>query len=366
MKKGLFKKIIHNLHLYVGLIIGLLFFIIALSGALYAWDVEISHKIYKQNVASQDVPFVPVSKLRTELAQEFPKGDFRAVTFQGKSSAAKVLVYAPGTYYYAFMNPYTGEIQHLQNMKEGWLNHLKSLHRNLLLGDVGRVIVHWVTLLSFFMILTGLILWWPQRKSRRKYHFTINLKSRPVKLNYDLHNVLGFYASWIGVFIILTGVFWGFEPIRNGLRLLTGENKMVYDIPVSEKEGKTLDHYPSRKVDSLATAFLEQFPNKRVRISYPHKETDAIHLAVIHPEQLVHSTDHYHFDQNTGALLQGNFQNGIHNRASVFTTLNGLVYDIHLGNIGHFWGRLFVSLTALVLASLPITGFIIWWGKRKT
>ncbi len=365
MKKGLFKRIIHNIHLYVGLTIGLLFFIIAFSGALYAWDAEISHRIYKQSVVAQDEPFVSVSELRAKLTQKFPEGDFRAVTFQGKSSAAKVLVYAPGTYYYAFMNPYTGGIQHLQNMKEGWLNHLKSLHRNLLLGDVGRVIVHWVTLLSFFMVLTGLVLWWPHRKSRRKYHFAINLRSRPVKLNYDLHNVLGFYASCIGIFTILTGIFWGFEPIRNGLKILTQENEVVYDIPVSGIESKTLDYDPNQKVDSLATAFLVKFPDRRVRISYPHKETDAIQLAVIHPQELVYSTDHYHFDQYTGALLQGNFQNELHSRASAFTTLNGLVYDIHLGNLGHFLGRLLVSLTALVLASLPITGFIIWWGKRN-
>ncbi|WP_422081119.1 PepSY-associated TM helix domain-containing protein [Ulvibacterium sp.] len=367
MKKGRFKRSIHNIHLYVGLVIGLLFFIIALSGALYAWEAEISHRIYKQSVEARDNPFVPVSQLRAELVREFPEGDFRAVTFQGKSSAAKVLIYAPGTYYYAFMDPYTGKIQHLQNMKEGWLNYLKSLHRNLLLGDVGRAIVHWVTLLSFFMVLTGLILWWPHRKSRRKYHFTINLKSKPVKLNYDLHNVLGFYASWIGVFIILTGIFWGFEPIRNGLRVLTRENETKYDIPESNVVGsQSLNYDPNQKVDSLATAFLGQFPDKRVRISYPHKETDAIHLAVIHPQQVVYSTDYYHFDQYTGALLQGNFQNGIHSEASAFTTLNGLIYDIHLGNLGHFWGRLLVSLTALVLASLPITGFVIWLGKRKT
>jgi len=365
MRKGSLKKIAGVVHLYVGLTVGLLFFVIALSGALYTWHPEMSHKLYKQEVSTQNVPFVPVSQLKSNLAREFPDGDFRAVTFQGKSSAAKVLLYAPGTYYYAFMNPYDGSIQHLQNMKQGWLNHLKSLHRNLLLDDVGREIVHWVTLLSFFMVLTGLVLWWPHRKSRRKYHFTINWRSRPVKLNYDLHNVLGFYASWIGIFTILTGVFWGFEPVQYGLKVLTQEKESAYDVPMSEVPEKLTDFTPGPLVDSLTTVFLQRFPENKIRISYPNKDTDAIHMAVISPQEKVYSTDHYHFDQFSGTLLQGNFRYDLHNKASSFTILNGLVYDIHLGNLGHFWGRLLVSLTALVLASLPITGFIIWWSRRR-
>ncbi|NNE76271.1 MAG: PepSY domain-containing protein, partial [Pricia sp.] len=44
--------------------------------------------------------------------------------------------------------------------------------------------------------------------------------------------------------------------------------------------------------------------------------------------------------------------------------LDGLVYDVHLGNLFGFIGRFLASLNALVLASLPVTGFIIWFSKR--
>lgn len=350
--------------MYLGLTIGLIFFVIAVSGAIYAWEPEISTVIYKQQVQKRNQPFAKVSILKANLAKEFPEGDFRGVLFQGKSNTANVLLFVPGTYYYAFMDPYTGEVNHLQNMKKGGLNQLKLLHRNLLLGDIGKNVVHWVTLLALIMVLSGIVLWWPSRKSRRKYHFIIKWKSRPLKLNYDLHNVLGFYASWIGVFIILTGIFWGFESFRNLLKKATAENDITYELPLSDVSGSSEIHNLDGKVDSLAFSYLQDNPNKSMRISYPHKASDPIEMTVVDAKRRVHRTNIFYFDQYTGQRLSGKFEYGVQSDASPFKTINGLVYDIHLGNLGGFWGRLLVSFTSLVMASLPITGFVIWYSKR--
>jgi uncharacterized iron-regulated membrane protein len=40
-------------------------------------------------------------------------------------------------------------------------------------------------------------------------------------------------------------------------------------------------------------------------------------------------------------------------------------YDIHVGAIGGLPGKIIAFLVSLVCASLPITGFIIWRGKKK-
>lgn len=366
MRDCSFKNIVRKVHLILGLAIGLLFFVIALSGAIYTWEPEFSTLLYKQRVPAQDISFVTVSALKAKMAEEFPEGDFRGVLFQGKERTANVLLYVPGSYYYAFMDPYSGELVHLQDMKMGWLNTLKLLHRNLLLGDVGKKIVHWVTLLSLFMVISGLLLWWPHRKSRRTYHFTIRWKARRVQLNYDLHNVLGFYASWVAVFSILTGIFWGFAPFQNVLKMAAGEDEISYEVPISDVSKRTENHDLTIKVDSLAYAFQQIHTDRPLRVNFPHNATEAIRIAVVDPGHRVVQTDLYHFDQYTGQQLHGNFEGGLHNNASAFKTLNNLVYDIHLGSIGGFLGRLLVCITSLILASLPITGFIIWLSKRKT
>jgi len=42
-----------------------------------------------------------------------------------------------------------------------------------------------------------------------------------------------------------------------------------------------------------------------------------------------------------------------------------MTYDIHVGSILGLPGRILVFLVSLVVASLPITGYIIWWKKRR-
>ncbi|MRH98941.1 PepSY domain-containing protein [Kriegella sp. EG-1] len=359
------KKILHKIHLYLGLTIGIIFFIIAFSGAIYTWEPEIATIIYKQKVSPENKDFVKVSTLRDILYKEFPEGDFRGVLFQGKSKTANVLLYVPGTYYYAFMNPYSGKLMHLQDMKHGALNKLKLLHRNLLLGETGKQIVHWVSLVSLIVVFSGLVLWWPNKKTKRKNHFIIKWKSKPLKLNYDLHNILGFYASWVGIFVILTGVFWGFESFRNVIRNTLSAKEITYDLPKSMKMGELESYNVDKVVDSLANNFLNNNPDALMRISYPHKVTDPIVMTIPDALNRVYRTNYYYFDQYTGRPILGEFENSLYQRANTFKTINGLSYDIHLGNLGGTLGRLLVCITSLIMASLPITGFIIWYGKHK-
>jgi len=249
-------------------------------------------------------------------------------------------------------------------MNKGWLNYIKFIHRNLMLGNTGRQIVHWGTLLILFMLITGIILWWPVNKAVRKQRLSIKWGATPKKFNYDLHNVLGFYAAFILIFIVFTGIFWGFKIVKTTLRAATGENELAYDTPVSVKREFEQKIDPFAIIDRLAFEFRERYPAKFIRISNPHEETDPIIVNVIDPELIAYNADHFYFDRYTGKQIVGHFQHGLHAEASLFTALSGLVYDIHLGNILALPGKLLVFLASLIAASMPITGFIIWLGKR--
>lgn len=361
-----FIKVVNKVHLWIGLMTGLLFFIIALSGAILTWKPEISRMLYNEDIEPQNKHFVSVSQIKLTIAQEFPEADFRTVLFRDSASTANALLYVPGTYYYAFMNPYTGEIVHLQDMKKGWLNIMVPLHRNLMMGQTGRKIVHWVTLLSLFMLISGIILWWPVNKYGRRQAFTLKLGISPKKLNFDLHSVLGFYATWIGIFLVITGLFWGFDFFKNSIKTMTGEEQITYETPVSNSNRLSKTTNLSSRIDSIAVDFREKQKGKFINVAYPHSETDPIHITVIDPESLINNADHYYFDQYSGDGIKGDFQIGLYKDASSFRKINMLVYDIHLGTIGGLPGRILVFIASLILASMPVTGFIIWLGKRKS
>ncbi|KKX50092.1 hypothetical protein L950_0212195 [Sphingobacterium sp. IITKGP-BTPF85] len=45
--------------------------------------------------------------------------------------------------------------------------------------------------------------------------------------------------------------------------------------------------------------------------------------------------------------------------------MRALNYDIHLGSILGIPGKMLVFLASLIAASLPVTGFYIWYNRRK-
>ena len=359
-----FRKFIASIHLYLGLITGLLFFIIALSGAIYTWQPEFSRMAFHQDVKPEDQPFISISDIKNTLQKNFPEGDFRTALYRDPASAIEVLIYVPGTYYHAYINPYSGELIHLQDMNQGWISKLKNLHRNLLLGPPGREIVHWVTLVSMTMLMTGLVIWWPYSGKPGKEKFTIKWSASPKKLNYDLHNILGFYATWILVFTIGTGIFWGFEVVRESLKEVTGENALNWDSPLSIVQPNS-PNSQDEVLNKLIKDYHNRYPETEVRINIPHKEDEAIQLSVIRPKAGINAVEYYYHDQYTGALIEGDFQNGASENRSTFSKINGLVYDIHFGSVWGMPGRILACLASLIGASLPITGFLVWWNKRK-
>ena len=40
-------------------------------------------------------------------------------------------------------------------------------------------------------------------------------------------------------------------------------------------------------------------------------------------------------------------------------------YDIHVGAVLGLPGKILAFFASLIAASLPVTGFVIWWGRRK-
>lgn len=67
------------------------------------------------------------------------------------------------------------------------------------------------------------------------------------------------------------------------------------------------------------------------------------------------------YDQYTGRLLKTSTFKDKKNGEKI----EYLNYDIHVGRILGLPGKILAFFASLVSASLPITGFYIWWGRRK-
>jgi uncharacterized iron-regulated membrane protein len=76
-------------------------------------------------------------------------------------------------------------------------------------------------------------------------------------------------------------------------------------------------------------------------------------------------TEYRYFDQYTLKEIEVNHIYGKLNSSTNSDKLMRMNYDIHTGGIFGFSGKIFAFLISLLIASLPITGFFIWYGRKK-
>jgi len=92
-----------------------------------------------------------------------------------------------------------------------------SLHRWLLGGDTGKLIVGICTLLFLFILITGIILWWPKTKNILLHRLKIKSNGGWKRLNHDLHIVLGFYCAIFLFLFAFTGLAGSFSWFNKGI-----------------------------------------------------------------------------------------------------------------------------------------------------
>jgi uncharacterized iron-regulated membrane protein len=360
-----FKKAIRQIHLWLGLATGLVVFIVCFTAAIWAFSPEIESATQPyRHITSIDKPFLSVSQIKAIAQKQLPKKEVNRISFEGKEKAVTADIYGDGYYYTVFINPYNGKVLALINNENGFFRWIIKGHYELWMGEIGGEIVRWSTLIFVLMLITGIILWWPKNKAARKQRFKVKMGTSPKRLNYDLHNVLGFYASWIVIFGALTGLVWTFECVSEAEYWIAsaGEKKIEYPNPITKKPIK-LNPKPNG-IDSVFMEKLKEYdsPNS-ASVSFPQTDSTAYSISV-YPDKAYYSSDDFYYNQYTFQEIPikayGKYADA--NGGEIVSRMN---YDIHIGSIFGLTGRIAMFLAVLIGASLPVTGFYIWWGRNN-
>lgn len=369
--KQRFKKIVLTIHLWLGLITGLVVLIISLTGAIYCFAPELQNATQPyRSVAPQQQSFLSPSQLKAIAEKQLPGKPAQFIYYGPPGKAAYVLFYGKGGYYYSvFINPYNGQVLQVKNMRRDFFTIVLYLHISLLI-PYGDQIVHWCTLIFLFMLISGIILWWPRNRAARRQRFSVKWGASPKRLNYDLHNVLGFYATWITLFIAITGLIWSFDWFAKGIYSITGQQHSIIqqDAPLSDttllKAG--IAHTPAvDKVWQLLQADMGH-RYEAAGIMLPQTASAPIGFRASPHEGTYYKDDMRYFDQYTAKEFPGAYVWGRYADAhTVADKIRRMNYDIHVGAIGGWPGRIAVFFAALIAASLPVTGLMIWLNKRK-
>ncbi len=409
------RKFFNDIHLWAGLISGIVVIAVCLSGTIYTYNTELRewaaphlHQVQvpagAEKIPAEDI----IQAIRKETG-----GDVTAISLAAdpaRTYQVNVRVEGDesrfGTTYY--VNPYTGAITGTskEKTKTGeFMGYMFSLHRWLLLDKIekplfgelpnrtlGSYISGTATILFTLGVLTGLIIWFPRKLKTWRQGLKIKWNGGWKRLNHDLHNTLAFY-SLIFLFLMgITGPQWSFPWYRTGLQKALGTYK---EAPAEGRDGnrsggrgpegrsagnrnpergKRGDDKQSRKSEEQAGHRLlpiEQYLAAAdaalpyigdYRISFPREPEGPITISKNRVGFFAPAAgDQVTLDAPTATVKE----------ASVFRDkpfnerVAGSIKALHLGNVYGQFTKLLYFFACLIATTLPITGTLIWLNKMK-
>ena len=356
------KKYVRIIHRWLGLVAGLVVVVLGITGCLLVFEAEIRNLTESYRfVKSEGKPFLPpsIKKLQSKLAL--------GIEYPGKDKAAVAAYYDETHYELVFLNPYTGELLKHKNMNHDFFRFILDGHYYLWLPHaVGQPIVASATLIFLFLLISGLILWWPKNKGAARQRFRVKWNASWRRKNFDLHSVSGFYMTWIAIFITITGLVFGFQWFAKTVYWVSsgGEAMQEHQHPLSDTSQAPVfadiadylwnKHLPGTK------------PDESLAVYFAHLNSDPVEIIVNHRPGTYYNADYYHYDRNSGAALnaQGSWD-GKFSEAKTADKIARLNYDIHVGAVLGLPGKLLAFFASLIAASLPVTGFLLWRGRLK-
>lgn len=351
------RRVWFQAHTWLALSLGWLLALNALLGALLTvakpLDQGFNAHLFVQSGPAAEQPPASLESLRTRLMAEFGAGahlTLRPPRVAGESLRAYVSGPWDGIVYYDD----TGRELGRRGDTEGLHNLLFELHSTVLLGDAGRALLAFVALSYLLLLLSGLVLWWPQRwppnlkiRLRRGWHPAL----------YDLHRTAGAVLGLLIAVSVATGAYMAWPPLRTAVTHLAGDTQVK--APPVPAESLQL---PRRPLDELVATAQTRFPGAMVGyVQVPGREGQAVRVRFkVEDDRHPNGLSSVWLNPHTGEILSTYRWDELDTGSRIIT----VIYPLHTGELGGTPLTVLVGLGGLVLAGLGISGLWLWTRRR--
>lgn len=395
-----------------------------LTGSLLAFHKEIDDAINHRltSVRVEESTLLPIASLHDNVVQNYPQYSFSSLPIAIEADKSVVFFVdrsrdksqAKPLFQEVHVNPYSGEIIGTRD-KDAWqwqnvMWKVFWLHRELLLGDIGKLVLGIVVLVWTLNCFIGFYLTLPRptKKSRNSAKkrasvlkrwlpaWRIRTKTNTFKLNYDLHQAFGlwlwlifFVIAWSSVGFNLKQVY---QPVMKATIGLEAKGK---DKDKKADKAKNLAQKQSEDEQALSKAMPNDAKNfavtKANSIDYLSQQATIAsknYGAVFQKPlgirwdseeqvwQLRFKTDKdagqkggassISVDAKSGAVVRTHF--GDESTAAQKT--DQWLSALHMGHIGdgvgHLLYQIFLAITGVALAIASVTGVYLWLKGRKS
>lgn len=237
---------------------------------------------------------------------------------------------------------------------------LFHLHRYLMAGEAGKVVIAVQGVALYLLALTGIVVWWPKFTLSAFWHaVTVRRGSNWPKFSFQLHRAAGFWVAPALLVLAFSGVYFNMPdwvtPAIRAVAPLTKNEKMVN---ASGKDAPRID------AGAAMAAAQARFPEARVsRIGIPGKPDQPYELRVRQPGELRHGAGatRVSVDAGSGAVLRA--IDPLAARGGDWFV--SLLYPLHTGEAFGLAGRILISVVGLTPLLFFVTGLVVWLKFRR-
>ena len=392
------KKIFRKIHLSLSVPFGLIITLVCFSGAMLVFENEANEWFRRDLYYVETVKGspLPMDKLLEKVATTLP--DSVAVTGVSISSD-------PGRAYQVslskprraslYVDQYTGEVKG-KSERSGFFMFMFRMHRWLLdsmnPGNEGifwgKMIVGVSTLLLVFVLISGIVIWWPRTRKALKNSLKITATKGWRRFWYDLHVAGGMYALIFLLAMALTGLTWSFPWYRTAFYKVFGvevqqraaqgheqksdaqkrntklaahreKKREGNEVRKGERSRRPENNHSDMYSVTSPFVYWQEIYDKLRRQNPEYKQisissgTASVSFNRFGNQR---ASDRYSFNTDNGEFTE----TSLYQHQDKSGKIRGWIYSVHVGNWGGMFTRILTFIAALLGSALPLTGYYLW------
>lgn len=392
------KKIFRKIHLWLSVPFGLIITLVCFSGAMLVFENEVNEWFRRDLYYVETVKEspLPMDKLLEKVATTLPD----SVSVTGVSISSD-----PGRAYQVslskprraslYVDQYTGEVKG-KSERSGFFMFMFRMHRWLLdsmnPGNEGifwgKMIVGVSTLLLVFVLISGIVIWWPRTRKALKNSLKITATKGWRRFWYDLHVAGGMYALIFLLAMALTGLTWSFPWYRTAFYKVFGvevqqraaqgheqksdaqkrDTKLVAhrekkregnEVQKGERSGRPENNHSDMYSVTSPFVYWQEIYDKLRRQNSEYKQisissgTASVSFNRFGNQR---ASDRYSFNTDNGEFTE----TSLYQHQDKSGKIRGWIYSVHVGNWGGMFTRILTFIAALLGTALPLTGYYLW------
>ncbi len=363
------KKFFRKIHLYLSLSAGIFIIVACVTGSILVFEEEFNHNFnserYFVKPQKDKLPLNDLVNIAEKAKNEFEVSGIKAFGDVNRSieiNLAEISIEKIDKKeekgkqsFTVYINPYNGQILDLENRRESFFKKVEMIHRFLLSKKegVGHYIMSYSASFLLFILITGIILWWPKSNKILKQRLKIKWDGNNKRLIHDLHVVVGFYTSVFLIFIVMTGLTMSFNFINNGIFTLTNSKNESLKPPKSNYTVGSSRMDLSR-LEKIITNNFNDFNLYSIKI--PKEKDDVFSVNILENNQTENRFSTLYIDQYKGNIIN----NLTFADKSLGQKIRSYIKPIHTGEIYGLTTKIINFIICLLTLTFPITGLLMW------